>query len=58
MPLLAQLRLVWLEVPVEDLPAVLAQREAVVKAVRDQGYRYVTLDLEGFPSGNLNDGNT
>jgi uncharacterized protein len=43
-----------LEVPVDDLPAVLAQREAVVQAIRDQGYRYVTLDLEGFRSGNLN----
>ena len=43
-----------LEVPLEDLPAVLAQRAAVVAAVRDQGYRYVTLDLEGFRSGNLN----
>jgi uncharacterized protein len=43
-----------LEVPLDDLPAVLAQREAVVAAVREQGYRYVTLDLEGFRSGNLN----
>lgn len=43
-----------LEVPLDDLPEVIAQREAVVKAVRDQGYRYVTLDLEGFRSGNLN----
>ncbi len=43
-----------LEVPLDDLSAVLAQREAVVAAVRGQGYRYVTLDLEGFRSGNLN----
>ncbi len=43
-----------LEVPLDDLPAVLAQREAVVHAVQAQGYRYVTLDLEGFRSGNLN----
>jgi uncharacterized protein len=43
-----------LEVPLDDLAAVLAQREAVVQAVRGQGYRYVTLDLEGFRSGNLN----
>jgi pyridinium-3,5-biscarboxylic acid mononucleotide sulfurtransferase len=43
-----------LEVPVADLPQVLAAREAVVEAVRGQGYRYVTLDLEGFRSGNLN----
>jgi uncharacterized protein len=43
-----------IEVPLADLDVVIAQREAVVKAVRDQGYRYVTLDLEGFRSGNLN----
>lgn len=43
-----------LEVPIDDLPAVLERRAAVVDAVRAQGYRYVTLDLEGFRSGNLN----
>jgi uncharacterized protein len=43
-----------LEVPVERLPAVLDRREAVVAAVRAAGYRYVTLDLEGLRSGNLN----
>ena len=37
-----------------DLQAVLERRTAVVDAVRSQGYRYVTLDLEGFRSGNLN----
>jgi len=43
-----------LEVPVETLPAVLERRDAVVAAVRGAGYRYVTLDLEGLRSGNLN----
>jgi uncharacterized protein len=43
-----------LEVPLEDLPLVMARRDEVVQAVRAQGYRYVTLDLEGFRSGNLN----
>jgi len=33
-----------------------ARRSAVVDAVKAAGYRYVTLDLEGFRSGNLNDG--
>ena len=45
-----------LEVPVGDLAAMLLQREAVIHAVKSAGYRYVTLDLEGFRSGNLNDG--
>ena len=37
-----------------QLPLVLARRDDVVTAVRSAGYRYVTLDLEGFRSGNLN----
>ena len=37
-----------------DLAAVLEQRTAVVAAVRSAGYEYVTLDLEGLRSGNLN----
>ena len=45
-----------LEMPLEDLTAVLARREDVVAAVRAGGYRYVTLDLEGLRSGNLNAG--
>jgi uncharacterized protein len=44
-----------IEVPLDDLAAVVEQRGAVVAAVRRAGYRYVTLDLEGFRSGNLND---
>lgn len=43
-----------LEFPLDELSAVLDRRDAVVQAVRGQGYRYVTLDLEGFRSGNLN----
>lgn len=43
-----------IEVEVEDLPRVLAARPAIVAAVRGAGYRYVTVDLEGFRSGNLN----
>lgn len=44
-----------IEVPVDALAAVLDAREAVIAAVRAAGYRYVTLDLEGLRSGNLND---
>jgi uncharacterized protein len=43
-----------LEVPVDRLADVLAQRDAVVAAIKVAGYRYVTLDLEGLRSGNLN----
>jgi len=44
-----------IEVPEADLVEMVARREAVSAAVRAAGYRYVTLDLEGFRSGNLND---
>lgn len=44
-----------LEVPLGDIDGVFGHRAAVVDAVKAQGYRYVTLDLEGFRSGNLND---
>jgi uncharacterized protein len=43
-----------LEFDVVDLTEVVRRRDAVLEAVKQQGYRYVTLDLEGFRSGNLN----
>jgi uncharacterized protein len=43
-----------LELEVDELPIALERREEIVVAVREAGYRYVTLDLEGFRSGNLN----
>ena len=42
------------ELPLDELEAALARRDDVVAAVRAAGYRYVTLDLEGLRSGNLN----
>jgi uncharacterized protein len=44
-----------IEVPVEDLAEVAALHAEVSAAVHRAGYRYVTLDLDGFRSGNLND---
>jgi len=43
-----------IEVPLADLSHVLERREDVVEAVRTAGYDYVTLDLQGLRSGNLN----
>jgi uncharacterized protein len=43
-----------IEVPVARLGDVVAAAERVVAAVQVAGYRYVTLDLEGLRSGNLN----
>ena len=43
-----------IEVPPDRLGDVVAASAAVVAAVRAAGYSYVTLDLEGLRSGNLN----
>ncbi len=43
-----------IEVPIGDLGRVVEERSSVVAAVRTAGYNYVTLDLEGLRSGNLN----
>jgi len=43
-----------IEVPLEDLAALVTRRHEVSAAVHRAGYRYVTLDLDGFRSGNLN----
>ena len=43
-----------IEVAASDFEALLRVRQEVVAAIKDAGYRYVTLDLEGFRSGNLN----
>ena len=43
-----------IEVPDDDLARAVAERAAVIAAVREAGFRYVTLDLEGLRSGNLN----
>jgi uncharacterized protein len=43
-----------IEVPPEDFGAVVSRRREVSASVHRAGYRYVTLDLDGFRSGNLN----
>jgi uncharacterized protein len=45
-----------IEVPVPDLPALVAVRERLLPAFHAAGFRYVTLDLAGFRSGSLNEG--
>ena len=44
-----------LELGAGELERAVAERAAVVEAVRRAGYRYVTVDLDGLRSGNLND---
>jgi uncharacterized protein len=43
-----------LEVGVAELTRAVDERATIVDAMHRLGYRYVTLDLEGFRSGNLN----
>ncbi|MEO7837223.1 MAG: TIGR00268 family protein, partial [Acidimicrobiales bacterium] len=43
-----------IEIDGSELARAFEARQDVVAAVRAAGYRYVTLDLEGFRSGNLN----
>lgn len=44
------------EVPLEELPRLAAPgvREEMIKAFKGLGFRFVTLDLEGFRSGSMN----
>jgi uncharacterized protein len=44
-----------LEVRLADIGLVLEQREAVVARLKELGFTYVTLDLQGFRSGSLNE---
>lgn len=45
-----------LEVPLTELPRFLdpANRELIAKKFRELGFKYVTLDLDGFRSGSMN----
>ena len=43
-----------IEVELDRLHELLDRRQEVVAAIKAAGYRYVTIDLEGFRSGNLN----
>ncbi len=46
-----------IEVPLEDLPALLAPgiREKAIEGVRAAGFDYVSVDMDGFRSGSLNE---
>jgi len=43
-----------IELPSDDLIRAVSMSDSIVEAVSDVGYRYVTLDLGGLRSGNLN----
>ena len=45
-----------IEVPVDELPRLLdaSNRQAITAKLRELGFAFVTIDLEGFRSGSLN----
>jgi uncharacterized protein len=43
------------ELPAQELFAALDQRQKIVEGLKASGYAYVTLDLEGFRSGSMNE---
>ena len=44
-----------IEVPSELISAVAEQKDKIVAAIKQLGYSYVTLDLQGFRSGSMNE---
>lgn len=42
-----------IEVDADSFPQLMDKREGIVKELRDLGYTYVTMDLEGFRSGSM-----
>ena len=43
-----------IELEPEDMPRALELREEITAGITEAGYAFVTLDLGGFKSGNLN----
>ncbi len=43
-----------LEIPTDYLPLVMEHREQITEGIKAAGYRFVTLDLEGFRTGSMN----
>jgi len=43
-----------IEVEPQDIPRVVAERDHLVRVVREAGYKFVSVDLEGYSTGSLN----
>lgn len=44
-----------LEVELDDLPTLLAHHETIARALHEAGYTYLTVDLDGYRTGSLNE---
>ncbi|CAN5755682.1 ATP-dependent sacrificial sulfur transferase LarE [soil metagenome] len=45
-----------IEFPVEDLEDAFVRRDEIVAGVKSAGYHYVSIDLDGYRSGSMNEG--
>jgi uncharacterized protein len=43
-----------IEVEPQEIPRLVAQRDRLVRLVREAGYKFVSVDLEGYATGSLN----
>jgi uncharacterized protein len=44
-----------LEVELDNLPTLLTHRESIALELHELGYTYVTIDLEGYRTGSMNE---
>lgn len=44
-----------IEVPADEISLLLSRRDEIVRTLKGLGYAYVTLDLQGFRSGSMNE---
>jgi uncharacterized protein len=49
-------RVARIEVLEEDMDTVLRSKDKILKELKDAGFKYVALDLQGFRSGSMNEG--
>ena len=47
-------RIARIELPEADIERIISGKEKIVKGLKDLGFSYVTLDLEGYRTGSLN----
>lgn len=44
-----------IEIPIEQMDQAIEYREKIVESIKKLGFTYITLDLEGFRSGSMNE---
>ncbi len=44
-----------IEILPEDMPVLLKDREEIVKKLKEIGYTYITMDIEGYRTGSMNE---